>query len=368
MDFALNEDQLALQASVREFLAERYPVERVAAIADGDGFDAASWKEVASLGWTGVSLPEDAGGLDLGFVEEAVVLEQLGRALFPGPFFSSVTLALPALSADRELAERVASGTSAATLAWAGADGEFRAGDLAVTAERGGDGWTLSGTATFVPDLAVADLVVVAAQAPDEPGLYAVEREGDGVAWESLPTVDATRPVGRLALDGAAARQLVTSAEAEDLLDDLRDRALAGLAAEAVGVASRALDMAVEYAGAREQFGRPIGVYQAISHSLADGYVDVESARSLAYWAAWAVANGTDDAPDAAAAAKAAAAEAAVACCERAIQVHGGIGFTWEHPLHRFYKRALWIAAFMGWPAEHRRRIAASLLDRPPPG
>jgi len=363
MDFALHEDQLALQGTVREFLAERYPVERVAQIADGEGFEAGGWSEVAGLGWTGVSVPEDAGGLGMGFVEEAVVLEQLGYALFPGPFFSSVTMALPALAGNGELLERVVSGKSAATVAWAGADGEFRTTDLDVTAERAGDGWRLSGAAMFVPDLAVADLVVVAAQAPDEPGLYAVERDGDGSTWGALPTVDTTRPVGRLVLDGAPARQLATAGEAEDLLPAIRDRALAGLAAEAVGVAQRALDLAVGHAKHREQFGRPIGVYQAVSHILSDSFVEVESARSLAYWAAWAVANDSDDAPEAAAAAKSYASEAAVDACERAIQVHGGIGFTWEHPLHRFYKRALWISAFMGWPAAHRSRIAASLLD-----
>jgi alkylation response protein AidB-like acyl-CoA dehydrogenase len=306
-----------------------------------------------------VSVPEATGGLGMGFVEEALVLEELGRALFPGPFFSSVTLALPALAGAPDLTEAVMAGKAAATLAWAGQDGEYRDTDLPIVAERAGGGWQLSGTAMFVPDLGAADLVVVAASAADEPGLWVVE----GAAGEPLPTVDTSRPLGRLTLSGAHAQPLPVL-DPERTLNDLRDRALAGLAAEAVGVASRALDMAVEHARSREQFGRPIGVYQAISHRLADAYVDVESARSLAYWAAWAVENEAAEAPDAAAAAKAFAAEAAVATCEAAIQAHGGIGFTWEHPLHRFYKRALWIAAFMGWPGEHRARVAASLLDR----
>jgi alkylation response protein AidB-like acyl-CoA dehydrogenase len=360
LDFTLNQDQLALQASVREFLAGRYPIERVAELSDGDGFDAASWSEVADLGWTALSVPEAEGGLGLGFVEEMIVAEQLGRALFPGPFLSTVVLALPALREAEDLREAVVAGKSAATVAWTGADGELRTSGLALRATGQG---RLSGEASFVPDLAAAHVVVVAGEGPDGVGLWAVERDGDGVSWETLPTVDGTRRLGRLSLDAAPGRALASGAAAEGLLLDLRNRALAALAAEAVGVASSALELAIEHAKSREQFGRLIGVYQAVSHTLADAFIETESARSLAYWAGWAVANGAEEAADAAAAAKAYAAEAAVASCERAIQVHGGIGFTWEHPLHRYYKRALGIAAFMGWPAEHRARVAASLLD-----
>jgi alkylation response protein AidB-like acyl-CoA dehydrogenase len=169
--------------------------------------------------------------------------------------------------------------------------------------------------------------------------------------------------MGRLTLDGAAARQLVTGEEAEEAVSWLRRRALAGLAAEAVGVGQRALELGVQHAGEREQFGRPIGVYQAVSHRLADVFVAVEGARSLALWAAWSVEHDSPDADQAVAAAKADASEAAVLACEVAIQVHGGIGFTWEHALHRFYKRALGTAAWLGWPAEHRAKVASSLLD-----
>ncbi len=359
MDFTLSEDQKALQASVREVLDDRYPPERVAEIADSpDGFDPSGWAEVAELGWTGVAVPEDAGGLGMGFVEEALILEELGHGLFPGPYLSAVTLALPQLAPDGELTERVVSGKSAATVAWGADDRE-----ATVTAERHGEGWQLSGEAMFVPDLGTADLMVVAARTPDGSGLFAVERDEDGSAWEELPTVDSTRRMGRLELDGASGRDLVVGDAAESVVASTRRRALAGLAAEAVGVASRALEMGIQYAREREQFGRKIGVYQAVSHRLADVYVALENARSLAYWAAWAVEQGAGDADSAASAAKAAASEAAVAACEAAIQVHGGLGFTWEHPLHRFYKRALGTSAWLGWPAEHRARIAAALLD-----
>jgi alkylation response protein AidB-like acyl-CoA dehydrogenase len=363
MEFALDDDQLELQRSVREFLAERYPMDQVARIADGDGFDRESWTQIADLGWTTISIPRERGGLGLGFLEEALVLEQLGWGLFPGPYLSSVTLGLPALAAAPDLEEDIATGRWTATLAWAGADGEYLDRDLAIVAERTGERWELSGTAWFVPDAHAADLLVVAASAPDEPGLWAVRSEDGGVAIERLPTVDTTRELAAIRLDRAQGRRLAASREPEEALRLLRNRALAGLAAEAVGVASRALELSLDHARSREQFGRPIGVYQGVSHSLADAFVEVESARSLAYWAAWAVGTEADEAGEAAVAAKAYAAEAAVRTCERAIQVHGGMGFTWEHPLHRFYRRALWIAAFMGWPATHRATLAASLLD-----
>jgi alkylation response protein AidB-like acyl-CoA dehydrogenase len=296
------------------------------------------------------------------FLEEMVVIEELGRSLYPGPFFSTVVLALPALSRASDVLEGVVAGKSAVTLAWAGADGEFAMSGLAVKAAGGGDNWRLSGTAMFVPDLALAGLVVVAAEADEGVGLWLVERDGPGVAWEDLPTVDTTRRLGSLSLDNAPGRELAEPGPGVNLLSSIRDRALAALALEAVGVADRALELAVEHAKTRHQFERPIGVFQAVSHNLADAYVEVENARSLAYYAGWAVANEADESSQAAAAAKGYAADAAVDVCEKAIQAHGGIGFTWEHPLHRYYKRALWISAFLGWPSEQRARVAAALV------
>ena len=358
MNFTFDEEQEMLRKSAQEFLSSRYPIEKVAELADGAGFDPGSWSEVADLGWTGISLAEEAGGAGMSFLEEMVVIEELGRALYPGPFFSTVVLALPAL-AGTELVEQVATGKTAATLAWAGADGDFATSSLPTRATRDGDGWRLSGPTLFVPDLAVAELVVVAGESDQGIGLWAVQRDGEGARWEELPTVDSTRRLGSLSLENAPGRLLTDDAR---VLERIRDRALAALAVEAVGVADRALQLAVEHAKTRHQFDRPIGVFQAVSHKLADAYVEVENARSLAYYAGWAVANHVDEAPEAAAAAKGYAAEAAIHVCEKAIQAHGGIGFTWEHPLHRYYKRALWISAFMGWPSAQRARVAASLL------
>lgn len=294
MRFAFTEEQQELRRQARALLAEHEP----------------SWQELAELGWLGVSVPEELGGAGLGFVEEAVVIEELGRVLSPQPYLATVGLALPALPGEEQA--RVAAG-------------EAR--------------WSASLDGSLVPDLDKVERVVTA--------------EGEAPAeGEVLATVDETRTLGRLA--PGPRRPLPAPPD--------RARAFAALAVEAVGVAGKALDLAVEHAKTREQFGRPIGTFQAVSHQIADVYVRTELARSLAYWAAWCVAVGDGQAPLAACAAKAYAAEAAVAACERSIQVHGGIGFTWEHPLHRYYKRALWIEAFGGYPAEQRAEIARALL------
>jgi alkylation response protein AidB-like acyl-CoA dehydrogenase len=360
VNFTFSEEQDMLRGSVRELMEERYPAERVAAIADGEGFDRSEWAAIAELGWTGISIPEDEGGAGLGFLEEMILCEELGRALYPGPFFASVVLSLPILAAVNAwgLASSVVSGERVATLAWAGPDGRF---DTDPPPKLSWEDAGLSGERLFVPDLGAADLLVIVGSHAEGPGVWAVDRDGAGVVWRELPTVDSTRRMGEVLLESATAN-LLESPDAA-LLERVRDRALAALAAEAVGVASRALELGIEHATDRRQFGRPIGTFQAVSHSLAQGFVELETARSLAYWAGWAVSEGAPESSSAAAAAKARAAEAAISVCERAIQAHGGIGFTWEHPLHRYYKRALQIAAMMGWGAEQRARVAAELLD-----
>jgi alkylation response protein AidB-like acyl-CoA dehydrogenase len=308
MHFAFTPEQEELRAEARRWLEERFAPERVAELADSDlGWDPASWAELAELGWLGVSVAEEEGGAGLGFLEEAVLFEELGRALYPGPYFATVALALPALDPDDRA--RVA------------------AGEVRWSAQVDG----------LVPDLALVDRVLTAGGPVDADG-------------ETLETMDATRRLGRLATG------------ASDAAID-RPRVRSTLALEAVGIAQRALDWGVEHAKERQQFGKAIGVYQAVSHSLVDAFMAIELARSLAYWAAWCVAEGEAEAATAAAAAKAYAAEAAVSACERSIQVHGGIGFTWEHPLHRYYKRAQWIQAFDGYPAKQRAEVAATLLE-----
>jgi alkylation response protein AidB-like acyl-CoA dehydrogenase len=298
MYFALNDDQIELKEAARTWLADRFPLDR-----DWDSTDD-RWAELAELGWL------DVAEAELGFVEEALLLEELGYACYPGPYLATVGFALPWLSPEQRA--RVAAGE-----------------------ER----WSVD--VDGVPWLGSVDFVVA-------DGGTAYPARG-----EDRPSVDPSRSLG-----------VLERADGEPLAGDRNlPRARTASAAEALGVAQRALDLGVEHARTRVQFGKPIGTYQAVSHPLAQTYPDVELARSLVYFAAWCVAEQDERAPIAAAAAKAFATEAAVAACERSIQVHGGIGFTWEHPLHRYYKRAQWIEAFGGYPAKLRAEIAAKLLD-----
>jgi alkylation response protein AidB-like acyl-CoA dehydrogenase len=363
MDFAFSEEQEMLRTQARAFLTDNFPAERVASLADSrTGWDPASWRAMGELGWIGLSAPESAGGAGMSFLDEAVLFEELGRALWPGPYFSTVALSMPALERSAEAAGRAVAGEGAATLAWAEPGGPCFFADLASTgcrAEESNGSWRLTGEKILIPDAgSVTDTVVVARSASDL-GMWLVS----GAAAEVESTVDSTRRLGRLHLEDAEATLLVRPGEALALISAIRLRALAALALEAVGVAERVLDVAVEHAKTRRQFGKPIGTYQAVSHQIADTYADVELARSLAYWAAWCVAEEDGPAHVAVPAAKSFAADASVAACERAIQVLGGMGFTWEHPLHRYYKRAQWIAAFDGPPAAQRSVVAAALLD-----
>ncbi len=305
MDFSFTPEQDELRAQARAFLADH---------------PAPSWQELAELGWTGVSVPESAGGAGLGFLEEAILHEEMGRALTHAPFWSTVAVLLPALPVD--LQSQVAAGEAS---------------------------WTLA-LGPLVPDLDTAARVAIAGG----DSLHELE----GFEREVLLTNDETRPLGVVS-GGTAGRRLAST----DVLPALRARSFAALALEACGVGARALELAVGYAKEREQFGKPIGVFQAISHPLATTYMELELARSLALWAAWCIAEDDPQARIAAAAAKTQCAEAAVAACERSIQAHGGIGFTWEHPLHRLYKRALWIQSWEASGPQLRSEVAEYILD-----
>ncbi len=310
MDFTFTPEQEELREQARAFLAEH---------------PEAGWSDLAELGWTGVSIPEEHGGAGLTFLEEAVLFEELGRALHHGPYFSTIALTLPALPDD--LLSEVATGEAS---------------------------WTLA-LGPLVTDLDTAERVAIVGG----DGIYELE----GADRDILETSDESRPLG-VVRGGEPGRRLAGS----DVLEAARRRALVALALESCGVARRALEFAIEHATEREQFGKPIGVYQAISHPLADAYTRVELSRSLSLWAAWCVAADDAQAAIAAAAAKSYAAEAAVAVCETSIQAHGGIGFTWEHVLHRLYKRALWIESFLASGTQLRAEVAATLLEQQVPG
>jgi len=370
MDFAFSAEQDMLRAAARDYLADRFPFERVVELAQSDtGWDPASWAELADLGWLGLSVAEEHGGAGMGLLDESVLFEETGSALYPGPFFSTVGLALPALEAAYAevpaALDDVVAGRRSATLACAEATGPVAIADAAsvtCAARDEGQGWSLTGTKRFVPDLAAVDDVVVAARAAAGVGLWLVDLRSEA-SVVARSTMDTTRRLGDLVLDATPAVLLVAPGAAEPVLRLIRRRALAALACEAVGVAQRALDLSAAYAGQREQFGRRIGTYQGVSHRIANIYVSLQLARSLAYWAAWAVASDDEQADVACAAAKSAAGEAAVFACENAIQSMGGIGFTWDHPLHRYYKRAQWIEGFEGFGREHRNELASVLLD-----
>jgi alkylation response protein AidB-like acyl-CoA dehydrogenase len=305
VNFAFTPEQDELREQARAYLAAT---------------ESPAWIDLAGLGWTGVSVEEDLGGAGLGFLEEAVLFEELGRALYHGPYWSTVALLLPAL--PPELRSEVASGAAS---------------------------WTLA-LGPIVSDLDTAERVATVR----DDGIYELE----GHERKVLLTIDDSRPLG-VVDGGAPARRLAD----RNVLPALRRRANTALALEACGVGRRALEYAVEHASTREQFGRVIGVYQSVSHPLATTYLELELARSLALWAAWCIDVDDENAPVAAAAAKSQCAEAAVAACERSIQAHGGIGFTWEHVLHRLYKRALWILSWDASPAKLRAEVAARLLD-----
>ncbi len=353
MDFAFSAEQQLFRDSAREFLADTYGMERVVQLADSvEGWEPSVWRELAKMGWLDP---------DLTLTDLALLFEEAGAALLPAPWFSSMALAYPALTAaaDPSLGEAVWAGERSVTLAATGA------GAAPVTATEGRDGVTLSGTVPLVPDIAwVTDAVVAAdGAAGDGVALYAVDLVANPGAVVPRTTLDLTRRLGDLALASTPARLLVGPDQAGEALRQAELRALAALSCEAAGVAQRALDLAVEHAKTREQFGRIIGTYQAVSHKIADMYAALELSRSLAYWAAWTVAESDPSAAMACAAAKSAAGETATMVCENAIQIFGGIGFTWDHPLHRYYKRAQWIEAFGGVGRDHRATIAAALLD-----
>ena len=282
MDFAFSADQEALRAVARDFLAREFPIGRVAELADSEaGWDRRSWKQIHDLGWLSLSVPEADGGAGMGFLEEAVVFEETGRALYPGPVFSTLALARPALTGS-ELLAPLLGGQATATLAWAE---EGALGLLDSPGVRADAAGRLTGTKRYVPDLGLADVAVVVADA----GLYAVNLREAAGAVVPRSTLDRTRRLGDLVLDATPATRLPAG---RDVLAEIRLRSMAALACEAVGVGLSVLDLAADYARTREQFGRPIGSYQAVSHRIANIYMAVELSRSLAYWAAWAVSAG----------------------------------------------------------------------------
>ena len=370
MDFEFSEDQLALQEAASDLLAARCTTERVRTVADtARHLDDDLWAAMAEQGWPAVEVAEDRGGLGLGLVEVAMLGEQLGRHLAPVPFLGTVltlgalsgALDRGALAPDAALGgvpvgswtERLAAGEACGALAWPG-----RAG--AVVAVPSDGGWRLTGRPDPVVYGAEADVVVTWATPSGAPSPHLFALGVPDPRPASQPAMDRTRSIGWLELHDHPAVAL----GAEDAAAVLLDRAAAALSAEMLGAASVVLDMTVAYAKDRVQFGRPIGGFQAVKHRCADMLVDVEGMRSATYYAAWAVGAGDPDASAAASAAKVWCSDAARRVMGSGLQVHGGIGFTWEHDLHLFLKRSQLDQVSLGDAAFHRDRIAAILRPR----
>jgi len=354
MDFDLSEDQLALRDGARALLDDLAPPARVRAVAEmPERWDRDLWAALVDQGWLGIATPERQGGIGLGWVELAVLLEAAGRHVAPVPFLPTV-LALDVFRrvGDVRAVERILAGDVRACIAWSGQPD-------AVTAEPAGGEWVLTGRPDPVPFAPVADLAIVLASDADGPALFGVDLDVLGRP-DAEPAMDLTRPIAWLELDAVDAWRLGGA----DMVAALLDRAATATALEMTGGASHVLDLAVEYAKERVQFGRPIGSFQAVKHRCADMLVDVEGMRSTSYWAAWCLAADDADQSIAASTAKTWASDASKRVMAGALQVHGGIGFTWEHDLHLFMKRAQLDQVSFGDAVAHRARLAALLRPR----
>jgi alkylation response protein AidB-like acyl-CoA dehydrogenase len=366
MNFAFSDEQEELRAAVRRFLAEKSPESEVRRLMDTeDGYDPAVWSQMADqLGLQSLTIPEEFGGSGFTYVELLVVLEEMGAALLCAPFFSSVALGANALltSGDDEAKKSylpgIASGETIATLAITEDNGKWDFSGIECAATQKDGGWVLNGHKMFVIDGHVANLIVVAARSAAGVSLFAVQGDAAGLTRTSLPTMDQTRKQARLEFADTPAVLIGTDGGAEAGLTKTLDLAAVALAAEQVGGAQHVLDASVEYAKTRIQFGRPIGSFQAIKHKCADMLLEVESAKSAAYYAAWAAAEDSDELPVVASLAKSYCSEAYFHSAAENIQIHGGIGFTWEHPAHLYFKRAKSSELLLGDPSYHRELLA----------
>lgn len=357
MQFGLNESQEILKESARKFFAGECPIAEVRRWMETDtAFDAALWAKLAEQGYTGIVFPEEYGGVGLGIVELALLMEEAGRALLPGPFFSTVPLAGSILHAvasaeqKTKYLEPICQGKARATVAFLDPSASWNADDLQLTAVNG----RLKGEKLFVTDAAVADWIIVLARN----GAFLVDAKANGVRIAPMHGLDLTRKLYSVQFDVAGEKLNDTSGLARAL-----DVATVALAAELVGGMQRSLDITVEYAKTRKQFGKPIGIFQAVQHQCADMYLETESARSAVYYAAWALQENAPDAAAAVSIAKIYASDAARTVGNRGIQVHGGMGFTWENDLHLYYRRAKASETFLGDATFHRERLARLVID-----
>jgi alkylation response protein AidB-like acyl-CoA dehydrogenase len=374
MDFGFSEEQELLRATARKFFENECPSAFVRQrMEEPAGTTDEFWAKLAEQGWLGLIYPEEYGGSGLGFVDLTVLMEEMGRVVMPGPFFSTVLLGglaiLEAGSTEQKKTwlPRIAAGEARAALAWTEPNARWDAEGVAATARRAGGGWILSGTKLFVLDAHLADVTVVVARttegrpAEQALSLFLVERGTPGLEPRLLPTMDQTRKQCEVVLRDVrvpASALLGPEHGGWAPLSRVVERATVALCAEMCGGAQKVLEMTTEYAKIRVAFGRPIGAYQAVKHRAADMLVDVENAKSLTYYAAWAVDERVPESALAASMAKAYASDAYRRVAGAGIQLHGGIGFTWEHDLHLYFKRAKFSEFAFGDATYHRERVA----------
>jgi alkylation response protein AidB-like acyl-CoA dehydrogenase len=381
VDFGFSAEQEQIRQSARDFLAKECPMTLVRKLMEEErGHSEALWKQMAELGWMGLIFPETYGGAGLTHVDLVVVLEEMGRVVMPGPFFATVLLAGVAIleggseAQKKALLPEIAAGTLKGTLALLEPSARWDAAGVECEARADGKGYRLSGTKLFVNDALVADKIICAARLAGSGGgadpaagitLFLLDRDSPGVTVTPLKTMDQTRKLAEITLaDARVGADAVVGAPGRGwpIIERVMDRGKVALCAEMCGGAQKVLEMSVDYAKVREQFGRPIGSFQAIQHKCANMLVEVESAKSATYYAAWAVANDVSEAPLAAAMAKAYCSDAYRHTAGEGIQVHGGIGFTWEHDMHLYFKRAKSSEVTFG-DATWNRELVAQLIN-----
>ena len=371
MDFDLSKPQKLLKASARDFLTRECKLDRVRELMEtSTAHDDRLWQTIADQGWTGLVVPEENGGLGLGLVELVVVAEEMGRACLPGAFLSTLTAAAlveraGSVAQRARYLEPIAAGELKATIAFLEESASWEVDEIKLKATREGGSFQLSGRKLFVPDAGIAELLICVARDRDGLALLPVERGAEGLSVKAMPSMDGTRKLHEVAFEN------VRLAEADVFGDDDARGALSGalevgcvaLCAEMVGGMQWVLDTTVEYAKTRQQFGRAIGSFQAVQHQCADMLLMTESARSATYYAAWALTAGDPGASVAVSIAKAYCSDVYREVGNRGIQVHGGVGFTWEHDLQLYYKRSKSSEVMFGDAAFHRERIARFIVD-----
>lgn len=377
MNFAFSDEQEELRKSARRFCEEQFSSQVVRRIMETEsGIDEELWKRMAQeLGWQGMIIPEKYGGFGFGQIELIVLMEEMGRAVLAAPFFSTVCLAANALlvagneEQKQELLPGIADGSRIATLALTEESGRWDADGVQATYTSSGGDFVINGKKTYVLDGHTAHTIIVAARKEGTSGedgisLFVVDSGSEGITRRPLVTMDQTRKMAEVVLDSVkvpASALMGEEGAGWSALSKVLDLAAVALAAEQVGGAQKCLEMSTEYAKVRVQFGRPIGSFQAIKHKCADMLVAVESAKSAAYYAGWAASEDNEELPVVAPLAKAYCSEAYFHCAAENIQIHGGIGFTWEHDAHLYFKRAKSSELLLGDPAYHRELLAQRL-------